>query len=306
MDLRQIKYFIAVAEERNFGRAAARLHVSQPPITRQVKMLEDELGVLLFERTHWGVRLTQAGEVLLSNAYGIRALVENASDRTRRVGRGAAGRLDVGAFGSGLLSIVPEILRRYMAAQPDVELVLLNVPQALQLEALRQNRLLITFDRYLPDDADLVVEVVVAERQVLALHDAHPLAHLDAIPVEALCDHPVILARDARHAVRITDMCRANGFEPRIGQRAADVVSGLAMTANGLGVSIVPESVRTLQLPRLVYRPLEFKSGANALIELQCAYRRGETSPLLAEVLAVVRSYRHEREQRGIDRHAML
>jgi DNA-binding transcriptional LysR family regulator len=137
------------------------------------------------------------------------------------------------------------------------------------------------------------------------MHDAQPWAHLDAIPVEALCDHPVILARDARHAARITDVCRANGFEPRIGQRAADIVSGLAMTANGLGVSIVPESVRTLQLPRLVYRPLEFKSGANALIELQCAYRRGETSPLLAEVLAVVRSYRHEREQRGIDRHAV-
>ncbi len=297
MDLRQLKYFVAVAEERNFTRASARLHVSQPPITRQIQLLEEELGVLLFERTHWGVQLTQAGEELLTNAYGIRALVDHAWDRTRRVGKGAAGRLDVGVFGSGMLAVVPEILRRYSTAHPDVEVVLLNAPQASQLQALRQNRLLIAFDRFLPDDADLVVERVVREAQVLALPATNPLAAHARVPIGLLRDQPLIHGRDARHADRNVELCRANGFEPRLGQKAADVVSGLVMVAAGFGVCIVPESVQVLQLPGLVYRPLAAKADGCAAIELQCAYRQGDASPLLRDLLDVVRAYRRERER---------
>lgn len=292
MDLRQLKYFVAVAEERNVGRAAVRLHVSQPPITRQIRMLEDELGVQLFERTHWGVQLTQAGESLLTDAYHIRALVDHAKDRTRRVGKGVAGRLDVGIFGSGALGVVPEVLRRFSATHPEVEIALLNVPQAIQIEALRQKRLLITFDRYLPDDPDLVVEVVAREPQVLALSESNPLARLAVIPIEALRDQPLISGRDARHAERIAEFCRTNGFEPRIGQRAADVVAGLAMVANGYGVEFVPASVQVLHLPGLVYRPLKAGVQTYASIDLECAYRRGDESLLLADLLAVVRDYR--------------
>ena len=298
MDLRQLKYFVAVAEERNFTRASARLHVSQPPITRQIQLLEEELGVLLFERTHWGVQLTQAGEELLANAYGIRALVDHAWDRTRRVGKGIAGRLDVGVFGSGMLAIVPEILRRYGAAHPDVEAVLLNAPQAAQLQALRQNRLLIAFDRFLPDDSDLVVEVVAREHQVLALHATNPLTAHARVPIELLRDQPLVHGRDVRHADRNAELCRANGFEPRLGQKAADIVSGLMMVAGGFGVCIVPESVQALQLPGLVYRPLAAKADTCAVIELHCAYRRGDASPLLKDLLDVVRAYRDEREPR--------
>jgi len=296
MDLRQLKYFIAVAEERSFCRAATRLHVSQPPITRQVKMLEDDLGVQLFERTHWGVELTQAGEALLANAYGIRALVDHASDRARRVGKGAAGRLDVGLVGSGMLDIVPAILHRYSAAHPDVDVVLLNAPRIAQIEALRQNRLLIAFDRHLPtDDPDLRVEVVVSEALLLACREDSPLAKHRVVPIEALRDQSMIMARDASHSGRIASLCRANGFEPRQGQRAADVVSSLMMVANGFGIDLVPESSQALQLPGLVYRPLRLQSDAFATIDLQCAYRRDDPSPLLADALRVVHNYREER-----------
>src|SRR5689334_13814807 len=144
MDLRQLKYFIAVAEERNFGRAAARLHVSQPPITRQIKMLEEELGVLLFERTHFGVNVTPAGEEFLATARQVQDLIEYATDRARRAGMGAVGRLDIGAFGTGAISIVPEILRRYVDKNPDVDVRILNVPLPAQLVALRQRRILMT------------------------------------------------------------------------------------------------------------------------------------------------------------------
>lgn len=299
MEFRQLKYFVAVAEERNFGRAAAKLHVSQPPITRQIKLLEQELGVLLFERMPWGVQLTPAGEVFLQSAQEIAALLSHAADRTRRIGTGAHGRLDVGVFGSGALMIVPSILRRYAAAHPDVEIVLLNAPQPVQVQALRQRRILVTFDRYLPDDVDLVVEVVARERLFLALHETNPLATRRVVPFEALREQPMIMARDARHADWLRTVCRDNGFEPTVSQRAGDMVAGLAMVASGHGVEIVPQSVQALSLPGLTYRPIRATRARYAHLDLQCAYRKGEVSPLLAGMLDVVHSYAHEHATRG-------
>ncbi len=292
MDLRQLRYFVTVAEERNFGRAAARLHISQPPITRQIKRLEAELGVLLFERTHWGVNLTPAGDELLARAVQIEALVDYTSDRARRAGLGAIGRLDVGVFGTGGISIVPAILRRYLKSHPDVEIIVLNVPQPSQLVALRQRRILITFDRYLPNDSDLAVETVAQESLTLALYKTNPLARLPVIPINALAGEPMVMARDAGHRQWLTNLCNAHGFEPKAGQFAGDMVTGVIMASNGFGVQIVPESVQALQLPGLVYRPLTSKVRAYSAMELQCAYLRDEASPLLHGLLEVVRDYR--------------
>ncbi len=288
-DLRQLRYFIAVAEERNVHRAAVRLHVSQPPLTRQIKALEGSLGVQLFRRTHWGVELTQAGQTLLSEARSIKAHIDHGLDRTRRVGRGESGRLDVGVFGSGALFLVPQVLRRYSVLYPDVQIVLLNVMLSAQVEALRQRRLLITFDRYLPEDQDIIVEIVVRERQLVALQKDNPLAKRSVVPMQALARERFIVGRDARHANRIAALCQANGFDPRIGQEAGDMVTGLALVANGYGVQIVPESIRTVSMPGLVYRPIKAKGDSS--IDLQCAYRRDETSLLLAALLGVVREF---------------
>jgi DNA-binding transcriptional LysR family regulator len=298
VDLRQLRYFVAVAEERNFGRAASRLHVSQPPITRQVKLLEEALQTQLFERMPWGVQLTPAGEALLPRAQEIIALVGYASELTQRVGSGYVGRLDVGIFGSGALSVVPSILKSFTSAFPKVEIALLNVPQALQIQALRQRRILITFDRYLPDDPDLVVEVVIREPLFLALHESNPLARERNISFKRLEGQPMMIARDSRHADWLRLVCSDNGFEPTISQRAGDVVSGLTFVANGFGVEIVPESVQVLKLPGLTYRPLRFVSGPRAHLDLQCAYRKGETSPLLSGILEATRNYgKHSKEK---------
>jgi len=286
-DLRQLRYFIAVAEEGNIRRAAIRLHVSQPPLTRLIKALENSLGVQLFRRTHWGVELTQAGRALLSEARSINAQIDHGLDRTRRVGRGESGRLDVGVFGSGALSLVPQVLRRYSTLYPDVQIVLLNVMQSAQVEALRQRRLLITFDRYLPDEPDLTVEIVARERQLVALQEDNPLAKRPVVPMQALARERFIVSRDARHAHRVAALCQANGFDPHIGQEAGDMVTGLALVANGYGVQIVPESIRAVSMPGLVYRALKAKGDSS--IALQCAYRRDETSLLLAALLGVVR-----------------
>lgn len=294
IDLRQLRYFVAVAEERNFGRAAARLHVSQPPITRQIKMLEAELGVLLFERTHFGVNLTPAGEELLARASQVDDLLAYATDRARRAGMGAVGRLDVGAFGSGVISIVPAILRRYMIASPDVEVTILNVPQPAQLVALRQRRILVTFDRYLPPDADLCVETVAQEPLVLALHETNPLARLSAIRVEALAKQPMIMARDAGHRNWVRDLCRAHGFEPSASQSAGDMIAGIIMASNGFGVQIVAASAQAMSLPGLVFRPLRSKVPAYDSMELQCAHLKNETSPLLPTLMKILDGFRKE------------
>ncbi len=299
IDLRQLRYFVAVAEERNFGRAAARLHVSQPPITRQIKMLEAELGVLLFERTHFGVNLTPAGEELLASASQVDDLLAYATDRARRAGRGAVGRLDVGAFGSGVISIVPAILRRYMMASPEVEVSILNVPQPAQLVALRQRRILVTFDRYLPPDADLCVEIVAREPLVLALHETNALARLSAIPVDALAKQPMIMARDAGHRNWVRDLCRAHGFEPSPSQSAGDMIAGIIMASNGFGVQIAGASAQAMNLPGLVFRPLQSKVHAYGAMELQCAYLKNEASPLLRGLLKILDGFRKENASTG-------
>jgi LysR family transcriptional regulator, benzoate and cis,cis-muconate-responsive activator of ben and cat genes len=295
MDLRQLRYFVAVAEERNFGRAAARLHVSQPPITRQIKMLEAELGVLLFERTHFGVNLTAAGEEFLAGASQVQDLIAYATDRARRVGRGAVGRLDIGSFGSGAISIVPAILRRYMTVNPGVDITILNVPQPAQLIALRQRRIIITFDRYLPPDADLCVEVVAREPLVLALHETNPLARLSVIRIDALASEPMIMSRDAGHRNWVRDLCRAHGFEPNVSQHAGDMITGIIMASNGFGAQLVPASAQAMNLPGLAFRPLEGVMRPYDSIELQCAYLRNEQSPLLRGLLEIMRDTRREK-----------
>jgi DNA-binding transcriptional LysR family regulator len=138
MDLRQLSYFVAVAETRHLGRAAERLHLSQPPLTQQIQQLEAELGVQLFRRTPRGMELTQAGEELLRDALNIRSLVVQGAERAQRAGRGQAGRLDVGVYGSSIFGLVPQVLSAFHVAHPDVDLVLHHAQTPEQLPALRQ------------------------------------------------------------------------------------------------------------------------------------------------------------------------
>ena len=138
MDLRHLKYFIAVAEELNIGRAALRLCISQPPLTRQIQQLEEELGVQLFIRTPRGVELTQAGEMFYEEASNIRSLVEQAIERTKRAVQGKLGRLDIGIFGTGTLGTIPKLLQLFRDTNPDVVVGLHTMSKAEQIEALRQ------------------------------------------------------------------------------------------------------------------------------------------------------------------------
>ena len=150
MDVRRLKYFIVTAEERSISRAAERLHITQPPLTRHIQSLEEELGALLFNRTSWGVELTQAGAALIEHAHNISAHIELATEQIRRVAA-QAGRIDIGVFGSGMLGIIPRLLRAFSSTHPEVKIVLHNAPKERQIDALCQGRILAAFDRYIPE-----------------------------------------------------------------------------------------------------------------------------------------------------------
>jgi len=291
VDLRQLNYFVAVAETRHLGRAAERLHLSQPPLTRQIQQLEAELGVQLFRRTPRGMELTQAGEALLRDARSIRGMVTQAAERAQRAGRGQAGRLDIGVYGSAVFGLVPRVLAAFHAAHPEVDLVLHHAQTPEQVPALRQGRVLLVFERMLPEETDIEVERVAGEPLLVGLAETHPLAAQECIDVAALRDETLLIGSSPSIAAMTVQLCRAHGFEPRLAPPASDIVTATLLAAAGSGVTFVPESMRNVGFPGIAYRPLQAR--VQAFMDLHCFYLRGEPSPLLAAMLATVRAFRH-------------
>jgi len=296
VDLRHLRYFVAVAEEENIGRAAARLHISQPPLTRQIQQLEEELGVTLFTRTPRGMELTQAGELFLEEARNIRALVEQATERTQRAGQGKLGRLDVGIFGSAILDAIPKLLLAFRNRYPDVKVVLHTMTKAEQIEALRQRRISVGFNRMLSPLADLEIKQVTTEALLLAVPAEHPLAAQPVIRFAELQDHPMVLfPTGARPSFidKVIGLCADSGFQPLISQEVGDAVTGVALVAGGFGVCLVPDSATTLQFPGVVYRRIT-DTPPNFYVDLSCIYRKDDQSPILAAFLDTAERYREE------------
>ena len=301
MDLRHLRYFIAVAEEQNIGRAAARLHISQPPLTRQIQQLEEELGVLLFTRTPRGMELTPAGEQLLEEARNIRALVEQATERTQRAGQGRLGRLDVGIFGSAIIDIIPKLLEAFRSAYPDVKVVLHSMNKNEQIEALRQRRINVGFNRIITPLPDIASELVSTESLLLAINASHPLAEQTVVPFQSLADHPLVMfPAGSRPGLidKVLGLCQQGGFVPQVSQEVGDVISAVALVARGFGACLVSQSTSVLSLPGVVYRPL---SGLpeNAQIDLSCIFRADDHSPLLGAFLEVIRDFRDQQRPGG-------
>lgn len=288
MDLRQLNYFIAVAEERHLGRAAARLCLSQPPLTRQIQALEEELGVQLFHRTPRGMSLTQAGETLLKDAVSIRSMVTAASERAHRAGRGQMGRIDVGVYGSSIFGVVPRVLARFSDEHPQVQLALNHTQAWEQVAALRQGRVLMVFERWLPDEPDVEIELLAREPVFLAVNDRHLLASCDTVDVGALRDETFIVGMAPTMAARTLTLCREHGFEPRFAPPASDIVMATLLAATGVGVTLVPASMANVRFPGIEYRPLQ----SPAFMDVNCYYLRHERSPLLAAMLETVRAFR--------------
>lgn len=300
MDFYQLKYFLAVAEERSVGRAALRLHMSQPPLTRQIKSLEEELGVELFVRTTKGVELTQAGMIFRDDASSIKLLMDAAIDRVHRAGEGKLGRLDVGIFGSGIYDVIPKVLHAFREKFPGVSIVLHTTTKSELVEGLRQRAITVGFNRMMPPIHDIGRELVSTERLLVAMHQSHPLAELDAVPFRALAEHAMVLFPNTgrpNFIDKVMILCKQHGFEPNIAQEVGDAITGIALVASGFGVSLVPRSATTVHIPAVVYRPL--LDAPNAFVDLSCFYRAGDQSPLLQSFLTVVREFRSKLDSEG-------
>lgn len=292
MDLRQMREFLAVAEERNFHRAAERLHMTQPPLTRAIRALEDELGTPLFLRTSKGVELTEAGRALFEEVPNLLSLATRAKERTKLAGKGLIGRLDVGIFGSGVLDVIPRLLSDFHALRPEVEIELYHLSKARQIEALRERRIMVGFNRLFPPEPDLVIEAVLRERLVVCLHNHHRLASRPEIRVADLDNEPMILYPNSPLPGLAQQVSRAfheEGVRLKIVQSVDDVLTCVALVAGGFGLCIATESTASLQLPGIIYRPLNSRLLHD--IELSCIYRRGDESPVLAAFLDVVRAF---------------
>lgn len=296
MDLRRLTYFVAVAEERHLGRAAERLHLSQPPLSRQIQALESELGVKLFTRTPRGMVLTQAGETLLQDARNIFGLVRQAADRAQRAGSGEVGILDVGLYGSATFGVVPQVLSAFKRKHPDVGVALHYAQTPQQVPALRQGRVLIVFERLLPNEEDIAVELVARERLLLAVGNAHPLAKKRAVPIKALKGQTLRVGTSPAAAATVVELCRKQGFEPHFSAQASDVIMATLHTGISSDVTLVPASMANVKVPGVSYVALD-PAVRGATMDLYCYYRRQETSPLLAAMLRVVRGFRKDAEQ---------
>lgn len=292
MDLKDMRQFLAVAEERNFTRAAERLHMAQPPLSRQIRALEEEMGAPLFLRTSAGVELTEAGQTLLNEVPNLLRMAKSATERTRRAAQGLTGQLDVGLFGSGVLDVIPRVLARFHQQRPEVRIVLHNLTKSEQLQALRERRISVGFNRLVPPEHDLVIETVLREPMVVAMHESHPLARGKVVGVADLDGQPLILYPNVpMHglAQEVAEAFRQEGARLVVEQEVEDVVTAVALVAGGFGLAVTTRSASSLRLPGVVFVP--FRSRHLKDLELSCLYRREDPSPVLRMFLGVVHEH---------------
>jgi DNA-binding transcriptional LysR family regulator len=288
MELRHLRYFAAVAETLNFGRAAARLSISQPPLSRQIQSLEHELGTPLFTRTTRGVRLTAAGRALIPEARRLlreaAALVEGA----RHLAEGGVGSLRIGFISTASYNVLPRVLPEFHRRRPGIQLALQETTSDAQIALLRDYEL---------DVGVLVPPVVDAGFRYLPLMQEPLLAALPArrrwprrVPLASLADETFVLfPRQAGVGLYdlIVGFCRSAGFTPRIGQEAVQMPTIVSLVAAGMGVALVPASLRHMRRTGVVYRAL---AETSPLMEMGLAWREGEEEPAVAAFVAHARA----------------
>jgi DNA-binding transcriptional LysR family regulator len=298
MELRHLRYFIAVAEEGQITRAAERLGIEQPPLSQQMRALERELGAQLLRRKPRGVQPTHAGQAFLADARAILAQVDHAFATTRRAARGEQGRISVGFTSSAPFHpFVPRVFRAFRQAYPLVGLTLEESGTTELIESLRDERIDAAFIRTpVSDPAGLTVTPLLEETMLVALPSDHDLAVRKnkadaALPLKALAAEPFILYR-RRTGPGLYDAiiaaCHAAGFSPRIGQEAPRIVSTLNLVAAGLGISIVPASLQRMHMDGVVYCRLK-GAAAQPRAPLLLATRRGEASAAVRRFAELVR-----------------
>lgn len=289
MELRQLQYFLAVAEELNFSRAAARLQIAQPPLSRQIRQLEQELGVELFRRTKRRVELTEAGRVFLEEARRILLQVEQGVRVAQRASRGEIGRLVVGFEGSSTYDVIPVALKVYRERFPEVDLVVYAMTTEEQIQALLENRIGIGFVVSPLNDKRLAIEIILREALILAIPESHPLVARNEVRVQELEGESFIMFQRNRGCGlydQVIAVCQRAGFSPRVIQEADEMQVMLGFVAAGLGITLLSASAQQFQRPGVVYRTLQ---PSTPKVTLALAWRRDDPSAVLQAFIEVVR-----------------
>ena len=292
MELRHLRYFVVVAEELHFGRAAHRLHMAQQPLSRQIRNLEEELAVPLFHRTKRTIQLTEAGKAFLQEARKTLAQADYAVTLAQKIGRGEAGELKIGFTGPILNSVLPLVVRHFKHRFPDIHLELKRLTTNAQIEALLNGELHIGF-LHPPINAPFIKQEVVYQEPLIAvLPDIHRLATdtAGAISVRKLAKEPFILfPREVGPALydSIIGLCQQSGFSPWVIQEAFPQQAILGLVAAGLGVSLIHASVQGLRPQGIVPRPL---IEATPVLESAIAWHATLHHPALPQFLAIVRT----------------
>ena len=288
LELRPLRYFVAVAEELHFGRAAQRLGIAQPPLSLAIQRLERDLGVALLARSNRRVALTDAGHQLLGDARRILAEVVRAAEDTRRAARGETGSLSVAFAASVMFLSLPRIIRRFREQFPRVHLELRELPTGLQLAALRTGELDVGFLREPPVDDLLTTETVMREPLVMAVSRRHALATTRHLELAQLAHEDFVLfPRDLAPGLyaQVMDCCARAGFAPRVVQESRELYTTVSLVEAGLGVTIIPDSVRKIGWRGIRYVPIR---GATTRID--AAWRTDGASPVVTAFLECVRT----------------
>lgn len=290
IDLRRLRYFVVVAEEQNFSRAAVRLHIAQPPLSDQIKRLENALGVRLFDRSSRGASLTEAGELLLGEARRLLVQTDQTARMVRRVGNGEVGRLTVGFVPSASNSVLPPILSRFREQYPEVQLYLQEMNPDWLVSGLHEGRIDVSLF-YLPfEDRMLAHEPISREPLVVALPEEHAMAREEEVDLCDLAEEPFVLP--ARYRMpglhgQVLEACREAGFEPDAVQKEVWLMQTIVgLVAGGIGVALVPASLRNLPRAGVIYKTIR---NLSPTVEMGIVWRRNDPGVVLSSFLRVAR-----------------
>jgi DNA-binding transcriptional LysR family regulator len=287
VELRHLRYFVAVAEELHFGRAATSLHVAQPALSQQIQSLERELGVQLLARTKRRVSLTEPGRAFLVEARRTLSAADGAVRAAQRAAHGETGRLHVGYVDLATWLTFPPILRAFRERYPAVDVTLTQLHREPQREALLRGDLDVGFFSLRQGDRGLCGELVAEDALVVALPDGHRAAHLTSVPLRELADDPwVLFPRDLKTSyVELTlATCAAAGFAPRIVQEASQLHTLSGLVSAGVGVTLLPRSIAAAPQAGVVFRPLE---GVTPKLPMHLIWRDGDLPPTGEQFRAV-------------------
>lgn len=296
MDIRQLRYYVAVAEDLNFSRAARRLNMSQPPLSQQIKALEDELGTTLLERTRRSVRLTEPGRLFLRQARSILAQLDDAGDEVRRAARGEAGEIRIAFTGSvPMFEPFPRFIQTFRERFPAVRVEMGHLSSGAQIQALADRRIDAGFLRpshQFTPGPDIEARSIWEDKLMAVLPATHRLARSRVgVRMADLADEPFILfPRGLGCGLydHVMGLCSQAGFSPRVAQEAREGVTILALIAAGTGISILPETYRNASIPGVVHRPIAEAASRSRLL---LAWRAGEETPLLGRFLAMAHAW---------------